>query len=269
MPAPSPDGRTIRFVDIDADRVRLRTAVHGSGRRRRPHRAGSQRADPHPVHPARTTAHRPAWRSPVPARQRRGDGRGCRTRTRMGPWWGTGVPGSSAEARRLLLAELRFQRVHALLEGFLAFLLLLFADRLARRLLGFLGGSPAAPPVPRRPRRADGARSCHPSQRRTCPAARPCPPQSRPGARSRPSAPSSIPTGHRAPRRASRSGNRRRYRRRPLSPPSGTWRWPSLSAPRWPPSGSRAHQRTMRRASRGGQPRCTRRATWCQSMWSA
>ena len=32
MPAPSPDGRTIRFVDIHADRVRLRTAVRGSGR---------------------------------------------------------------------------------------------------------------------------------------------------------------------------------------------------------------------------------------------
>ena len=32
MPVPSPDGQTIRFVDIDADRVRLRTAVHGSGR---------------------------------------------------------------------------------------------------------------------------------------------------------------------------------------------------------------------------------------------
>jgi poly(3-hydroxyalkanoate) depolymerase len=32
VPAPSPDGRTIRFVDIHADRVRLRTAVHGSGR---------------------------------------------------------------------------------------------------------------------------------------------------------------------------------------------------------------------------------------------
>ena len=32
MPAPSPDGRTIRFVDIGADRVRLRTAVRGSGR---------------------------------------------------------------------------------------------------------------------------------------------------------------------------------------------------------------------------------------------
>jgi len=31
---PSPDGQTIRFVDIDADRVRLRTAVHGSGRPR-------------------------------------------------------------------------------------------------------------------------------------------------------------------------------------------------------------------------------------------
>ena len=30
-----------------------------------------------------------------------------------------------------------------------------------------------------------------------------------------------------------------------------------------------ARHRTMRRASRGGQPRCTRRATWCQSMWSA
>ena len=29
---PSPDDRTIRFVDIHADRVRLRTAVHGSGR---------------------------------------------------------------------------------------------------------------------------------------------------------------------------------------------------------------------------------------------
>jgi len=40
----------------------------------------------------------------------------------------------------LLLAELRLQRVHALLEGFLVFLLLLLADRLARRLLGFLGG---------------------------------------------------------------------------------------------------------------------------------
>ena len=32
MPAPSPDRRTIRFVDIHADRVRLRTAVRGSGR---------------------------------------------------------------------------------------------------------------------------------------------------------------------------------------------------------------------------------------------
>jgi len=32
VPAPSPDGRTIRFVDIHADRVRLRTAVRGSGR---------------------------------------------------------------------------------------------------------------------------------------------------------------------------------------------------------------------------------------------
>ena len=31
MPAPSPDGRTIRFVDIDADRVRLRASVRGSG----------------------------------------------------------------------------------------------------------------------------------------------------------------------------------------------------------------------------------------------
>ena len=31
MPAPSPDSRTIRFVDIQADRVRLRTAVRGSG----------------------------------------------------------------------------------------------------------------------------------------------------------------------------------------------------------------------------------------------
>ena len=40
----------------------------------------------------------------------------------------------------LLLAEFRLQRVHALLEGFLVLLLLLFADRLARRLLGFLGG---------------------------------------------------------------------------------------------------------------------------------
>jgi amino acid transporter len=30
-----------------------------------------------------------------------------------------------------------------------------------------------------------------------------------------------------------------------------------------------AHQRTMRRASRGGQPRWTSRATWCQSRWSA
>ena len=28
MPAPLPDGRTIRFVDIHAGRVRLRTAVH-------------------------------------------------------------------------------------------------------------------------------------------------------------------------------------------------------------------------------------------------
>jgi len=32
VPAPSPDGRAIRFVDISADQVRLRTAVHGSGR---------------------------------------------------------------------------------------------------------------------------------------------------------------------------------------------------------------------------------------------
>jgi pimeloyl-ACP methyl ester carboxylesterase len=32
VPAPSPDGRTIRFVDIGADRLRLRTAVRGSGR---------------------------------------------------------------------------------------------------------------------------------------------------------------------------------------------------------------------------------------------
>jgi poly(3-hydroxyoctanoate) depolymerase len=32
VPAPSPDRRVIRFVDIGADRVRLRTAVHGSGR---------------------------------------------------------------------------------------------------------------------------------------------------------------------------------------------------------------------------------------------
>jgi len=32
VPAPPPDGRTIRFVDIHADRVRLRTAVRGSGR---------------------------------------------------------------------------------------------------------------------------------------------------------------------------------------------------------------------------------------------
>jgi poly(3-hydroxyalkanoate) depolymerase len=32
VPAPSPDGRTIRFIDIHADRVRLRTAVRGSGR---------------------------------------------------------------------------------------------------------------------------------------------------------------------------------------------------------------------------------------------
>ena len=32
MPVPSPDGRIIRFVDIQADRVRLRTAVRGSGR---------------------------------------------------------------------------------------------------------------------------------------------------------------------------------------------------------------------------------------------
>src|SRR5271166_4910921 len=30
-----------------------------------------------------------------------------------------------------------------------------------------------------------------------------------------------------------------------------------------------AHQRAMRRASRGGQPRCTSRATWCQSRWPA
>ena len=33
-----------------------------------------------------------------------------------------------------MLAELRLQRVHAVLEGFLAFLVLLFADRLARGL---------------------------------------------------------------------------------------------------------------------------------------
>ena len=45
---------------------------------------------------------------------------------------------SREEASALLLAELRFQRVHALLKGFLAFLLLLFADCLARRLHGFL-----------------------------------------------------------------------------------------------------------------------------------
>jgi hypothetical protein len=45
------------------------------------------------------------------------------------------------EANGLLLVELRFQRVNALLEGFLAFLLLLFADRLARRLVGFFSGS--------------------------------------------------------------------------------------------------------------------------------
>ena len=32
MPAPSPDRRVIRFAGIGADRVRLRTAVHGSGR---------------------------------------------------------------------------------------------------------------------------------------------------------------------------------------------------------------------------------------------
>jgi len=31
VPAPSPDGRTVRFVDIDADRVRLRASVRGSG----------------------------------------------------------------------------------------------------------------------------------------------------------------------------------------------------------------------------------------------
>src|SRR5271157_629298 len=30
-----------------------------------------------------------------------------------------------------------------------------------------------------------------------------------------------------------------------------------------------AHQRAMRRASRGGQPSCTSRATWCQSRWPA
>ena len=51
------------------------------------------------------------------------------------------LQGLLADARRLLLAEFRLQRVHALLEGFLVFLLLLFADRLARRFLGFLGGS--------------------------------------------------------------------------------------------------------------------------------
>jgi alkylation response protein AidB-like acyl-CoA dehydrogenase len=33
VPAPLPDGRTIRFVDIHADRVRLRTAVHDSAGR--------------------------------------------------------------------------------------------------------------------------------------------------------------------------------------------------------------------------------------------
>lgn len=31
MPAPSPDNRTIRFVDVDADQVRLRVSVRGSG----------------------------------------------------------------------------------------------------------------------------------------------------------------------------------------------------------------------------------------------
>lgn len=31
MPAPSPDDRTIRFVDVDADQVRLRVSVRGSG----------------------------------------------------------------------------------------------------------------------------------------------------------------------------------------------------------------------------------------------
>ena len=41
-----------------------------------------------------------------------------------------------------LLVELRLQRIHALSTGPLAFLLPLFADRLALRLLHFLGGSP-------------------------------------------------------------------------------------------------------------------------------
>ena len=38
----------------------------------------------------------------------------------------------------LLLVESRPQRLHTLLSGFLTFLPLLVADRLARRLLGFL-----------------------------------------------------------------------------------------------------------------------------------
>jgi hypothetical protein len=45
-----------------------------------------------------------------------------------------------AQAGVLLLAEFRLQRVQAVLAGFLV-LLLLFADRLARRLVGCLGGS--------------------------------------------------------------------------------------------------------------------------------
>ena len=59
-------------------------------------------------------------------------------RERVPPW--PAAAGSRPWPVVLLLVELRLQRVSALLQGFLAFLLLLFADRLARRLVGFLGG---------------------------------------------------------------------------------------------------------------------------------